>query len=191
MSSFTGQIGLRMHGTTLVTKLIEWDTNSSTHHVVVAISETWCVSAEPGGVRLRRIDHYPELIWSHFGLTDAQVAKIIDSALASVGLPYNLAVFPVLLAHRITGLPIPAWLASWLSFRRNVDCSQMADDIYTGADIHLFNHPPALVTPADFENYYDEMGWLNADHRPGPVQNVPESPGLGLPGPDEDVLLPD
>jgi hypothetical protein len=187
----TGQIGLRMHGTTLVTKLIEWDTNSATHHVVVAISKTWCVSAEPGGVRLRRIDHYPELIWSHFGLTDAQIAKIIDAALASVGLPYNLAVFPVLLAHRLTHLPIPMMVVSWLSFRRNVDCSQMADDIYTAAGIHLFNHPPALVTPADFETYFREMGWLDADHRPGPVQSDAQPSGAGLPGADAHVLLPD
>ena len=76
----TGQIGLRRHSGGWVGKAIEWATRSHTHHVVVAVSETVCISAEPGGARYRPITDYPSLVWSRFGLTTAQQDLIRDAA---------------------------------------------------------------------------------------------------------------
>jgi len=156
----TGQIGLRRHSTGWIGKAIEWATNSHTHHVVVAISETECISAEPGGARYRLISDYPALVWSRFGLTDEQRTLIRDAADDYEGSPYNFAIYGPLLWQRITGRKVDGWVAEWLSQRPNENCSQLSDDIYTLAGFHLFPDIPELVTPGDFERLFQRLGWL-------------------------------
>lgn len=158
----TGQIGLRRFGTSMVSRGIEWATDSHTHHVVVAISEGVCVSAEPGGVRLRRIDDYPHVDWSRFDLADAQRDVIVATALdyAARQVKYNLAIYPPLLFQKLTGHKVDGWVAEWLSKRPNENCSQLSGDIYTKAGIHLFEDITELVTPGDFERLFIAHGWL-------------------------------
>jgi hypothetical protein len=83
----TGQIGLRRHGAGIIAKGIEWATYSHTHHVIVAISETQCVSAEPGGSRIRPMTDYPSIEWSSFDLTEAQRHCIALAARSYLYLP--------------------------------------------------------------------------------------------------------
>lgn len=156
----TGQIGLRRYSTGWVGKCIEWATNSHTHHVVVAISETVCISAEPGGARYRPISDYPTLTWSHFGLTGDQITLIRDAAAEMDGRPYNFAIYGPLLWQRLTGRKVTGWVAQWLSRRPNENCSQLSDDIYTLAGIHLFEDIPELITPGDFERLFERLHWL-------------------------------
>jgi len=156
----TGQIGLRRHSTGWVGKEIEWATYSHTHHVVVAVSEAVCISAEPGGARYRRISDYPELTWSRFGLTDDQRTLIRDAAAEYEGSPYNFAIYGPLLWQRLTGRKVDGWVARWLSRRPNENCSQLSDDIYNAADLHLFEDIPEIVTPGDFERLFARLGWL-------------------------------
>lgn len=159
----TGQIGLRQHSTGLVGRCIEWATNSSTHHVVVAVSELLCVSAEPGGVRLRLISDYPALTWSRFDHDNATRALIVEHAYAALAArtPYNFAIYPPLLWQRITSRPITGPVAVWLGKRPHENCSQLADDIYTAAGLHLFPDIARLVTPGDFERLYGRLGFLD------------------------------
>ncbi len=163
----TGQIGLCRHGSTLIARLIEWDTYSHAHHVVVYISETHVVSAEPGGVKLRPASDYHHLDVSDFALTDTQRTAIIRHAIDAYyrHLPYNLAVFPVLFLHRIFRARVPNWLSGWLSERPNTDCSQLADDIYNAAGIDLFTAANVLTTPGDFDRLFVARGWLPATER--------------------------
>jgi hypothetical protein len=156
----TGQIGLRRHSTGWVGKCIEWATNSHTHHVVVAVSETVCISAEPGGARYRPISDYPALVWSRFGLTEDQRTLIRDAAADYEDSPYNFAIYGPLLWQRITGRKVDGWVARWLSRRPNENCSQLSDDIYNAADLHLFEDIPEIVTPGDFERLFARLGWL-------------------------------
>lgn len=160
MSDITGQIGLRRFGTTPISRAIEWATDSHCHHVVVAVSPTMCVSAEPGGVRYRAISDYPHLDWSAFELTRVQKQLIINAAHEYVGRPYNFAIYPPLLWQKLTGRKVDGWLAEWLAKRPNENCSQASDDIYNKAGIHLFPDIAELVTPGDFERYYISKGWL-------------------------------
>jgi hypothetical protein len=159
----TGQIGLLRNGTTFITRGIEWATYSHAHHVIVAISETQCVSAEPGGVRIRDISEYGHVDWSHFDLTEDERFRICINAVRSLKLPYNYAIYPFLLCARITGVLVPDWIAGWLSKRRNVDCSQLVDDVYNKAGIDLFTAANVLTTPGDFDRYFTRQGWLNQD----------------------------
>lgn len=156
----TGQIGIRRHGRSFIAKAIEWVTYSKTHHVIIAVSETHAISAEPGGVKLHPITHWETLDWSDFHLTTEQRTAITWHALNAQGLPYNFAIFPILLTARLMRRLVPDWISGWLSNRPHVDCSQLCDDIYLAAGIELFGPHNVLTTPGDFERHYIEQGWL-------------------------------
>jgi hypothetical protein len=150
MTDLTGQIGICLHGTTTIAKLIEWADESPCHHVVVAKDNDTCVSAEPGGVVERTNAAYGNIHWFDWPLTGVQKAAVVAACNASLRLPYNYAIYAPLLLSRLTGVPVPAFLANWLGKRRNVDCSQLADDIYKAAGIQLFTESSDIVTPGDF-----------------------------------------
>lgn len=163
MSDLTGQIGICLNGHGIIPEAIEWATESPCYHVVVAVDQDQCVSAEPGGVRYRTNNAYQNIIWFDEPLSVTEKAAIVAAAHASMTLPYNYAIYPLLLARRITDLPIPGPVATWLGRRRNVDCSQLADDIYTAAGRHLFPGEYAdVVTPGDFWRYAVKKGYVKA-----------------------------
>lgn len=160
VADLTGQIGVIRNGDSLIARLIEWFTHSHTCHVVVAWSETECVSAEPGGVLDRSNDAYTNIVWSRYALTDAQRAAIVAACKSSEKLPYNYAVYPSLIISRLAHLPVPHIVAAWLERRRNVDCSQLATQIYAAAGLKLFPKEPDVVTPGDFERLFQKDGFL-------------------------------
>jgi len=155
----TGQIGLRMHGTTPVTRGIEWATDSNTHHVVLAVSEEDAFSPEPGGAKIHPIDHWGPIVWSKFEFTAKQRADLITAAHARVGLPYNYAIYPPLLWQKLSGHKVDGWVAEWLSVRPNINCSQGVDDCYTDAGFHLFPDISEIVTPGDFQRIFERLGF--------------------------------
>lgn len=160
MASLTGQIGLRRNSTGFIGKCIEWATNSTTHHVVVAVSETVCISAEPKGVRFRNISDYPHLDWSRFDHDGAARERIIDAAWTYRRRPYNFAIYIPLLWRRLTGAPVSPWLARWLAQRPNENCSQLAADIYRDAGFKLFDQSADIITPGDWERLFAARAWL-------------------------------
>lgn len=160
MTQLAGQIGLRQHSTGFVGKLIEWATDSDTHHCVVFLDETKCMSAEWPRARVRMISDYPELVVSQFDLTPQQRTRIVMAACGMNKRPYNTAVLFIHLASRLTHIPVPERVRDWLKNRPHVDCSQLCDTALTAGGIDLFSQDPALVTPADFEAVYRARGWL-------------------------------
>jgi len=149
-----------MNGGNTMSHLIQWFTRSHSYHVVVAWSPTECVSAEPGGVLDRTNDAYTGTVWSRFDLTDTERAGIVAACKASEKLPYNYAVYPFLAVSRLTHIPVPHFVADWLERRRNVDCSQLAAQIYAAAGLHLFAEESDVVTPGDWERKFRQLGWL-------------------------------
>lgn len=105
--------------------------------------------------------------WSAFDLTDAYRADIVRYALDAAALqtPYNYAIYPPLLWQRISGHRVAAWISDWLAARPNENCSQLVDDIYNAAGIHLFPDITQLVTPGDFERLYVRLGFLHSMSR--------------------------
>lgn len=156
----TGQIGICMHGTTPISKGIEWATDSHTHHVFIVVSETTCISAEPGGVKYHPLTDYPNAHYSRFVLTRDQKQAIIDAANVYIDRPYNFAIYPPLLWQKLTGRKVDGWVAEWLSKRPNENCSQVSDDIYTRAGFRLFADISEIVTPGDFERLFERLGFL-------------------------------
>lgn len=154
-----GQIGLRMHGTSHISRLIEDGTRSDTHHVVVSIGHGLVVSAEPGtGVRVRPETDYAEITWSQFDWTDEQVDAIVAYALAQVGRPYNYTAFILVGLFGLAGLRCPRWLASLLSSSKSVDCSQLATEAIHQA-AHFTDHPPWLIVPGDLQRLFELNEW--------------------------------
>lgn len=161
MSNLTGQIGLRRNGSSLTAKLIEKITKSSTHHIVIAISETHVMSAEPHGAVIRPMSYYPEIIWSQFDYTDVQRADMAFMAEALDHHPYNYAGFLLIGVEKITGIRIPDRLARAASWTDRMMCSQMADFLLGKVGIDLFQSHSGMVSPADFEHFFRTMGWLS------------------------------
>lgn len=156
----TGQIGIRMHSKGIIGRIIEWCTDSQTHHVVVHVGAGRCVSAEFPKARIRKTSDYPALVWSQFDLTEVQSERIALAALTMCGRPYNVPVLFVHLAHKL-GIPTPRWVRDWLRDRPAVDCSQLSDIALSAGGIDLFSMDPALVTPADFQHVFQARGWLD------------------------------
>ncbi|MBT8161013.1 MULTISPECIES: hypothetical protein [Arthrobacter] len=162
-----------MHATGLEGRIIEEVTNSETHHTVVAIDETRCVSAEWPYVIVRNISDYPTLVWSRFELTDAERAAIVAEAERLIGRPYNLAVLFVILFSRAFHVPVPKFIRDWLKRRRPVDCSELCCMALEAGGIERFNTDAALVVPGDFQTMYESLGWLNANQRSSGITAQP------------------
>lgn len=163
MTRLTGQIGIRLHGTTKLSQAIEGITHSEAHHVVIAISETDVISPEPHGAKIRPMSYFPEIVWSQFDYTDVQRADMAFMAEALENHPYNYAGFALIGVEKITGIRIPDRLARAVSWTDRMMCSQMADFLLRKVGISLFQAHSGMVSPADFEHYFRTMGWLSPD----------------------------
>jgi|GEM_PF-1737015 len=159
----TGQIGLRMHGSSRISKTIEGATHSDAHHVVIAVNETHVISPEPRGAKIRPMSYFPEIIWSQFDYTDVQRADMAFMAEALENHPYNYAGFALIGVENITGIRIPDRLARAVSRTDRMICSQMADFLLRNVGIQLFQAQSGMVSPADLEHYFRTMGWLSPD----------------------------
>lgn len=154
-----GQIGLRMHGTSRVSRAIEWVTKSHTHHVVIGIGNGRVVSAEPStGVVLRLETDYPEIVWSQFDWTDEQADAIVRYAVMQEGRPYNYTAFVLMGLFGFAGLRVPWRLANLLSSTSSVDCSQLAVDALHQA-VRLTDTPTWMIVPGDLERLFVRNGW--------------------------------
>ena len=90
MSELAGQIGL-CYTTGFWGRVIRAVTKSHYNHTVIAISDTECIGAEPGGVRVRPITAFPDIVWSQFPLTLPEQVKIVTFAKTELSVRYNYA----------------------------------------------------------------------------------------------------
>jgi uncharacterized protein YycO len=120
---------------------------------------TGIVEAEPGGAKLHTLSEYPAtgIDWStgHFDLTSTQRTAIVKAALGYVGTPYSFADYGALVAHRLN-LPLP-FLKTFVQTSKHMICSQLVDQCYQDAGVHLFTDGrwPGYVTPGSL---YDLLG---------------------------------
>jgi hypothetical protein len=162
MADLTGQVGIVMHGTTFWPKVIERVTNSHSHHVVVAVSPTHCIGAQPGGARLRPITDFHNVTWSRFELTDLQRWGIGFYCRSLINAPYNYAAFVLIGLRFMLHAKIPGWLQRAVSTTYRVECAQLADSALTAVDATAFDdgREPGLVFPGSWEQLFIKRGWL-------------------------------
>ncbi|MGP3750865.1 hypothetical protein [Streptomyces sp. IBSNAI001] len=121
-------------------------------HAFVYVGDGMVVQAMPGGAELIRLkDASPVVQWStgHFDLDVYQRLTIQDEAFGLVGTPYSYLDYLSLgLAHfRVR----PAWVRDFVADTGHLICSQLVDEVYLRAGVHLFDDGrlPGDVTPGD------------------------------------------
>ncbi|MFD4234276.1 hypothetical protein [Streptomyces sp. NPDC058542] len=121
-------------------------------HAFVYVGNGMVVQAMPGGAELIPIEEAsPVVQWStgHFALTEDQCDAMVVEAVALVGTPYSFLDYAsIALAHyRIR----PAWVRDFVADTGHMICSQLVDEVYLRAGVHLFDDGrlPGDVTPGD------------------------------------------
>lgn len=158
-----GQVGLihSKHG--FAPWIIRVGTNSYWSHMVVAVDGVECVSAEPGGALVRRIDEYSDVVWSRFVLDEEQKSEIVGWALRHVGTPYSWADVYVAGIAALLRDWTPRWVERIAAGTDKLICSQLADLALQAGGIHVFrdHRPRGAVTPASFGRFFYRMGWAS------------------------------
>ena len=157
-----GQVGLCLDGTAFWPRTVEKVTHSRAHHVVVAFTETECISAQPGGARFRPVSDFPNAVWSRFEMTDAQRWQIRSLAYQYRNTPYNYAGFLLIGAQYGAGLTIPPWMARAVSQNKRMECAQLADFLLSAAGVSVFEdgREPGLMDPGMWEKKFAEREWV-------------------------------
>lgn len=164
----TGQVGIVHSKRAGMGRLVQLVTGSHWNHTVVAINDTQCVSAEPGGAIVRPIAYYTrdhDVVWSRFELTHTQRWRIATWARHHRGVEYGYGDFIAAGISSITRRATPAWLRRIVARPDRLICSQLCDLALQAGDVHLFqdNRPAGAVTPADFGREYRAHGWTDKD----------------------------
>lgn len=180
MDSLLGQVGLIPDGRGFLANAIDWITKSRVHHVIVAISDTECIGAEPGGVTIRPLEYFPNAIWSRFGLTPEQAKASAEWATEREGRPYNFIDDAIIGFECVTGIIFPKFITNLYDTDKSFQCAQFGDSALSkGAGISVFNdqRPPGTVYPGSFERLFRENGWWTRPDIP-PVTTINGHPTL-------------
>lgn len=156
-----GQVGLVEVDGHFMGRVVAWASRSAYCHMVVAVSDTLCVSAEPGGARVRKISDYPTVVWSRFPMRPGQRRRSVRFALRSVGTPYAWLDYIAAGIALVTRTRTPQWLQSYIADTDRLLCSQLADLALQAAGIHVFfdERPAGAVIPASFGKVFVARGW--------------------------------
>lgn len=130
-------------------------------HAFISIGGGLIVEAEPGGARIGNVSEYSDIYWCE-GIytlgTAAQLAATVPVAKGYVGTPYSALDYFALAAHRLH-LPVIG-LENYIKNDAHQICSQLVDQVYNVAGIHIFtdNRWAGFVTPADLYNRNVQLG---------------------------------
>ena len=162
MIDYTAQIGLTLDGRGWFARIIQVVTRSPANHVVIGLDNIFCIGAEPGGAKIRRIDSFTNIVWSDFDLTSAQRKTISLWARNREGVAYSfladIAIGLSFIFHDRT----PRWLENYLSSDYVYECAQLAQAAYLSANIDLFDGKllPGEVFPGSFVPIFRSHGWM-------------------------------
>lgn len=162
MDSKLGQVGLTTEAKSFVQHMIEWVTRAQVHHVVIAISETECIGARPGGARIDKIDYRKDIIWSQFDLTPEQAQNCADWARVREGRPYSFINGFLIGVHCLFGIKFPDWITEQWSDDDSYHCSGFADSALTdgaGIDVFTDGRLHGAVAPVSWEKLFKRRGW--------------------------------
>ena len=124
-------------------------------HAFLVLPDGRLLQAEPGGARMASLEECSgkRTLYAYPAeLTDGQRVAICAAAARYLGVPYSFLDYGAIAAHRFR-LPIPG-LRPYVASTRHMICSQLVDQCYQDAGVHLFddNRWPGYVTP---EALYD------------------------------------
>lgn len=163
MSDIRGQIGL-VHTNGIPARIIQFVTRSHWNHVVIGVSSTTCIGAEPGGVRIRPISDFPEVVWADAPYTPTQRLKVLAYVLLQRGVRYNWADDILIGLTLILKSHAPRWMLREVSDTDSFQCSQLAAAALSAAGVHVFDddRPAGAVYPASYVPWFRDAGWLTS-----------------------------
>lgn len=121
-------------------------------HAYVYVGNGEIVQAMPGGAeRIPLTEAHEPVVWStgRIPLTAADRVRIVGAARGLVGTPYSFLDYAsIALAHYKIR---PAWVRDFVASSGHLICSQLVDEAYLRAGVHLFDDGriPGDVTPGD------------------------------------------
>ena len=133
-------------------------TRSEVNHAFVYVGNDNIVEGNPNGANLAGVEKYPNAIWLDFGLTDTKRASVAAHARDCIGVKYNWLDDAAIGVAKLLGRKTPHFIALRLSDRSHLQCSQLADQCYRDAGVHLFKdgRETGEVAPGDLLTVYRE-----------------------------------
>ncbi|WP_328766942.1 hypothetical protein [Streptomyces sp. NBC_00286] len=146
LTQITGHVGAMI-------RLGQWlngDGFGRYQHAFLVLDDDTLLEAQPGGARITQVSAYDDrntLYVYPGGLTDAQRQAICDAGRRYVGTPYSFLDYFALATRRMR-IPAPG-LRAYIASTRHMICSQLVDQAYLDAGVHLFadGRWPGYVTP--------------------------------------------
>lgn len=125
------------------------------------MSETECLSAEPGGAKILPIADFGNAAWSQFPLTDIERRLITGIGRALEGYPYNVIAFGMVGVQFLTGQRLPSWVFRFVDGLPGAECAQLADRVLTAAGVSVFedNREPGILYPGSWEKLFRIHDW--------------------------------
>lgn len=121
-------------------------------HAFIYVGNGEIIQAMPGGAELIRLEDASEpVVWStgRIALTAAERMRIVGAARGLVGTPYSFLDYGsiALAYYKIR----PRWVRDFVADSGHLICSQLVDEAYLRAGVHLFDDGriPGDVTPGD------------------------------------------
>jgi hypothetical protein len=145
MTDLIGRIGLVSGGDDWYAKRIVQYTHSPYHHVIVAIDNERCVSADRPTITIRNIADFTVTWLDPIGTPDQQQRAAWHAELMA-GLPYNRVSFALAGLHAL-GVRIPKPVSDW-AWRFGMDCVMTACAAYEAVGITLLEDP-VTAAPKD------------------------------------------
>ena len=132
-------------------EIVNGDGFGDYEHAFVYVGGGQIIEAEPGGARQAQV-HYNSILWSTgiVILSLEQRMSIVEAAHKYVGTPYSAVDYFAIAAKRLgLGVLVPG-LKAYVASSKHMICSQLVDQCYQDAGVHLFNDDrwPGYVTPA-------------------------------------------
>jgi cell wall-associated NlpC family hydrolase len=150
----------------LMSACIQWGTNSDVNHAGIHVGDGQVIEARPGGAGYAPLTEYmgDNTRWSAgYGITSGlQRAAIVAAAEHLIGTPYGWGdCVAIALAQARLGGHVDAhadwthqpWWVKRLARTDRLICSQLVDQAYLLAGVHLFSDGryPGMVSPADLQ----------------------------------------
>lgn len=164
MLQYTGQFALVNHKKGFVPWAIKVITNSPVNHVIQGISETECLSCEPGGAVIRLISDFPDAQWSEYPLTDEERDAVVKFWRDRVGVAYGYLTDAVIGLSQLFRFRTPRWIERYISSDYVYECAEMAWAGYKAAGRDLsedVGQPllPGDVFPGTYVPLWKKRGW--------------------------------
>ena len=136
----------------IMARLIRLVTRSTVNHAFILVAPGRIIEADPHGAveaNLANYDGMPQT-WSDMDLSPLVRAAIIDHALDHVGDPYSWVDDLCIGLADLFGWHVPTWVRTRLGRPDRLMCSQLVDQCYLDAGVHLFSDGriPGDVSPA-------------------------------------------